>query len=134
MTLSWMEKKRRKLRGEVSGGHNNHWPCHKSLGRQQRSHSTVRLAAFVSPFVQLTDTIVLQYPAVFAQGKLAFSDRLRWEDEWRGAKGAKKEPRGGMLRKDESFLRRCGTKELSAKRRSCLPSLDTVYTLNSLCS
>lgn len=45
---------------KVSGGHHNHWPCHKSLVRQQRSHSTFRLAGFGSLLVQLTDTTILQ--------------------------------------------------------------------------
>lgn len=49
-----------KWRGEVSGGHSNHWPCHKSLVRQQRSHRTFRFAGFGSPLVQLTNTTLLQ--------------------------------------------------------------------------
>lgn len=53
-------EERGKEREEVSGGHNNHWPCRKSLVRQLRSHSTFRLAGFGSLLVQLTDTTILQ--------------------------------------------------------------------------
>lgn len=65
--------------------------------------------------MQFTGTSIL---ALFAQGKLVFSERLRWEDEWR-EKGAREDlrPSGGMHRKDEFFLRRWGTARAGRKKK-----------------
>lgn len=50
-----------KLRVEVSRGHNNHWPCHKSLVRPRITQYSLVGYIWLAQQTTTTDTTILQF-------------------------------------------------------------------------
>lgn len=83
VALKWRKARCRtkKRREEVSGGHKYHWPCHKILATKPEITLYIRVCC-----VLFTACAACNNHAVFTWRKLVFSQKLRWEDEWRGKK------------------------------------------------